>query len=95
MLGGVAGYSGTRDYIQRRAKFLAALFFMSGTTIALVILGYVAGFIGQVAQDVMGKYWKVFAGLVAIVVALAALNLLPFTLPSHIVTSKTPPTCFL
>ncbi len=96
LLGAIAGYSGTRDDIDRRAKFLAALCFMLGTTIALVILGYVAGFIGQVAQDVMGKYWKVFAGLVAIVVGLAALKLLPFKLPSKkIVEGKTRPKGFL
>ncbi len=95
LLGAIAGYSSTRDDIDRRAKFLAALCFMLGTTIALVILGYVAGFIGQVAQDVMGKYWKLFAGLVAIVVGLAALKLLPFKLPSKTVKGKTHPKGFL
>jgi cytochrome c biogenesis protein CcdA len=82
LLGAIVGYSGTREDSDRRAKFLAALFFMLGTTIALIILGTVAGFIGQVAQDIMGKYWKVFAGLVAIFVGLAALKLLPFKLPT-------------
>ena len=82
LLGAIVGYSGTREDHDRRAKFLAALFFMLGTTIALIILGTVAGFIGQVAQDVMGKYWKVFAGLIAIFVGLAALKLLPFKLPT-------------
>jgi cytochrome c biogenesis protein CcdA len=82
LLGAIVGYSGTREDRGRRAKFLAALFFMLGTTIALVILGIVAGFIGQVAQDTMGKYWKVFAGLIAIFVGLAALKLLPFKLPT-------------
>jgi len=53
---------------------------MLGTIVALVILGSVAGFIGQVAQSVLGKYWKIFAGLIAIFVGLAALNLLPFKL---------------
>jgi len=82
LLGAIVGYSGTREDSDRRAKFLAALFFMLGTTIAIIILGTVAGFIGQVAQDIMGKYWKVFAGLVAIFVGLAALKLLPFKLPT-------------
>ncbi len=95
LLGAIVGYSGTRDDIDRRAKFLAAFFFMLGTTIALVILGYAAGFIGQVAQDVMGKYWKLFAGLVAIIVGLAALKLLPFKLPSKTVKGKTRPKGFL
>ena len=82
LLGAIVGYSGTREDRDRRTKFLAALFFMLGSTIALVILGTVAGFIGQVAQDMMGKYWKVFAGLIAIFVGLAALKLLPFKLPT-------------
>ena len=70
ILGAVAGYSGTRKDDNRRASLFAALFFMLGTIIATVILGSVAG-----------KYWKVFAGLIAIFVGLAALKLLPFRLP--------------
>lgn len=84
LLGAIVGYSGTREDHDGGAKFLAAFFFMVGTTIALVILGTVAGFIGQVAQDVMGQYWKVFAGLIAIFVGLAALKLLPFKVPTKI-----------
>jgi len=91
LLGAIVGYSGTREDRDRRAKFLAALFFMLGTTIALVILGMVAGFIGQIAQDVMGKYWKVFAGLIAIFVGLAALKLLPFKLPTKAVDTSSRP----
>jgi cytochrome c biogenesis protein CcdA len=53
---------------------------MFGSIIALVVLGSVAGFIGQVAQGVLGRYWKLFAGFVAIFVGLGALNLLPFKL---------------
>ncbi len=94
LLGAIVGYSGTREDSDRRAKFLAALFFMVGTTIALIILGTVAGFIGQVAQDIMGKYWKVFAGLVAIFVGLAALKLLPFKLPKRTGKGKTRPKGF-
>ncbi len=81
ILGAIAGYSGMRADDNRRASLLAALFFMIGTIIATVILGGVAGFIGQVAQSTLGKYWKVFAGLIAIFVGLSALKLLPFNLP--------------
>ena len=95
LLGAIVGYSGTRDDSDRRSKFLSALFFMLGTTIALVLLGYVAGFIGQVAQSVLGKYWKVFAGIIAIFVGLAALKLLPFKLPSNTAKSKSRPKGFL
>jgi len=91
LLGAIVGYSGTREDRDRRAKFLAALFFMLGTTIALVILGTVAGFIGQVAQDMTGKYWKVFAGLTAILVGLAALKLLPVKLPTKVAGTSSRP----
>jgi len=95
LLGAIVGYSGTREDSDRRANFLTALFFMLGTTIAIVILGVVAGFIGQVAQDIMGKYWKVFAGLIAIFVGLAALKLLPFKLPAKTAKGKSRPKGFL
>ncbi|HUT28995.1 MAG TPA: cytochrome c biogenesis protein CcdA [Sedimentisphaerales bacterium] len=95
VLGAIVGYSGTREDHDRRANLFDALFFMLGTTIALVILGFVAGFIGQVAQDVLGKYWKLFAGLIAIFVGLGALKLLPFKLPSRSAKDKSRPKGFL
>lgn len=95
LLGAIAGYSGTREDHDRRTRLFAALFFMLGTIIALFILGTVAGFIGQVAQDMMGKYWRVFAGLIAIVVGLAALKLLPFKLPTKTTAVNSRPKGFL
>ena len=95
LLGAIVGYSGTREDRDRRTRFLAALCFMLGSTIALVILGTVAGFVGQVAQDMMGKYWKVFAGLIAIFVGLAALKLLPFKLPTKTTAAGSQPKGFL
>jgi cytochrome c biogenesis protein CcdA len=95
LLGAIVGYSGTREDRDRRTRFLAAVFFMLGSTIALVILGTVAGFVGQVAQDIMGKYWKVFAGLIAIFVGLAALKLLPFKLPMKTAGTSVRPKGFL
>jgi len=95
LLGAIVGYSGTREDRDRRTRFLAALFFMLGSTIALVILGTVAGFVGQIAQDMMGKYWKVFAGLIAIFVGLAALKLLPFKLPTKTTAAGSRPKGFL
>ncbi len=95
LLGAIVGYSGTRDDSDRRSKILSALFFMLGTTIALVLLGFVAGFIGQVAQSVLGKYWKVFAGIIAIFVGLGALKLLPFNLHSNTAKGKSRPKSFL
>ncbi len=91
LIGAIAGYSGTRTDKDRRTKLLAALSFMLGTILALVILGSVAGMVGQVAQNVTGKYWKIFAGLIAIFVGLGALKLLPFKLPTRTVTEKSRP----
>lgn len=50
----------------------------------MVVLGTLAGFVGQVAQSVLGRYWKGFAGFVAIVFGLATLRLLPLSLPSRL-----------
>jgi len=95
LLGAIVGYSGTRENSDRKASYLSAFFFMLGTTAALVILGAVAGFIGQVAQNALGKYWKVFAGLIAIFVGLAALKLLPFKLPTRTSQDKSRPKGFI
>jgi len=94
LLGAIVGYSGTREDSNRKANLLSALFFMLGTTTALVILGAVAGFVGQVAQNALGKYWKVFAGLIAIFVGVAALKLLPFKLPARKTEGKPRPKGF-
>jgi len=94
LLGAIVGYSGTREDSNRKANLLSALFFMLGTTISLVILGAVAGFVGQVAQNALGKYWKVFAGLIAIFVGVAALKLLPFKLPARKTEGKPRPKGF-
>lgn len=81
ILGAVVGYSGTRRDTERRSLFLSAFFFMAGTIIALMFLGSVAAFIGQTAQSSMGKYWKIFAGIIAILAGIATLDLLPVRLP--------------
>lgn len=77
-LGILVGYSGTRVEVSRRDAFRSALLFTVGTILSLMIIGGIAGFVGQVAQSALGRYWKVFAGIVSIFLGLAALNLLPF-----------------
>ena len=81
VFGAIVGYAGMQETNDRRSNLLGAFFFLVGSIIALLILGSVAGLIGQVAQSVLGGYWKVFAGIVAIIVGLGALNLLPFKIP--------------
>ncbi len=81
VLGAIVGYSGVRKVNNHRANLLTAFFFMLGTVIAFIILGSVAGFLSQVAQTTLGKYWKFFAGVILIFFGLALLRLLPFKLP--------------
>lgn len=81
VMGMLVAYSGTREDTNRRTAFASAISFMIGTTLALIVLGFVAGFVGQTAQAMLGRYWKLFAGVIAVVLGLAALNLLPVKLP--------------
>lgn len=76
-MGMLVAYSGTRETTDRRASLVSALWFLLGTTLALVILGCVAGLIGQAAQAFLGRYWKLFAGIVAVLVGLVVLKLIP------------------
>jgi cytochrome c biogenesis protein CcdA len=80
-MGMLVAYSGTREDTNRQTAFASAISFMIGTTLALIVLGFVAGFVGQAAQALLGRYWKLFAGFIAVVLGLAALKLLPLKLP--------------
>ena len=82
-MGMLVAYSGTQQNVNRRSTVIAAVWFLIGTTLALTILGFVAGLVGQTAQVFLGRYWKLFAGVVAVLFGLAALKMLPFRLPSR------------
>lgn len=79
-MGLLVGYSGARANDTRTTVVKSALLFTLGTILSLMIIGGIAGFVGQVAQTSLGRYWKAFAGVVAVFLGLAALNLLPFNL---------------
>lgn len=88
-LGLVAGFSGTQEQRTKKDILKSALLFMLGTIVSLMIIGAVSGFVGQVAQTTLGNYWKIFAGVIAIVLGLATLKLLPFNISfGKISTSK-------
>jgi len=82
MFGAVIGYSASREESDRRATLLSALFFIIGSIAALVVLGGIASLIGEVAQTSLGRYGRLFAGMVVIFFGLASLKLLPFKLPA-------------
>jgi cytochrome c-type biogenesis protein len=77
----LVAYSGTRVDANRRAACASAISFMIGTTLALIVLGLVAGLVGQAAQVLLGKYWRLFAGMIAVTLGLATLKLFPLQLP--------------
>ncbi|MEI6166560.1 MAG: cytochrome c biogenesis protein CcdA [bacterium] len=80
-MGMLVAYSGTQQNVNRRASLVASAWFLIGTTLALIVLGFVAGLVGQAAQAFFGRSWKLFAGVVAVVFGLATLKMLPFKLP--------------
>jgi cytochrome c biogenesis protein CcdA len=79
-LGLIVGYSGAQANDTRKTAIRSVLFFTLGTVLALMIMGGIAGAAGQTAQIGLGRYWKVFAGVVAVFLGLAALDVLPFRL---------------
>ncbi|MBI4726253.1 hypothetical protein HY768_03340 [candidate division TA06 bacterium] len=91
-MGMLVAYSGTRQDVDRRSAFTSSVWFLIGTTLALIVLGLVAGLVGQAAQAFLGRYWKLFAGVVAILVGLATLQLFAFRLPGLTRKEDTPST---
>ena len=81
-LGMLIGYSGAQEEETRRAAIGTVIFFTVGTVLSLMVIGGIAGFVGQTAQVSLGNYWKTFAGIIAILFGLATLKLLPFNLPA-------------
>lgn len=81
-LGILLGYSGARQERNRQAAVGSVLFFSAGTILALMIIGTIAGLVGQTAQISLGGYWQPFAAIVAIILGLATLQMLPFSFPA-------------
>ena len=89
-MGMLVAYSGTREQTNRRTTFTSAVWFLVGTTLALIVLGLVAGLIGQTAQAFLGRYWKIFAGAVAVLVGLVTLKLFTIRLPQRAQSDSSP-----
>jgi len=82
LIAAVVGYAGSRESTQKRDILIIAGFFMLGTVIALSAAGYIVGYIGQVAGSTFGLYGKIVIAVITIFLGFAALNLLPFRIPS-------------
>ena len=74
------GYSGAQAHGDRAKAIRSALYFTLGVVLALIVIGGVAGFVGRMSQAVLGSSWKVVAGIIAVALGLATLDLLPVKL---------------
>ena len=55
-MGMLVAYSGTRESDSRCTAVSSSIWFLVGTTLALIIFGLVAGMVGQAAQVFLGRY---------------------------------------
>jgi cytochrome c biogenesis protein CcdA len=95
LIAAVVGYAGSQEQPQRRDVLVIAGFFMLGTVLALSAAGYLVGYIGQVAGSTFGLYGKIFIAVITILFGFAALNLLPFRIPSFNPVKRNLPQGFL
>jgi cytochrome c biogenesis protein CcdA len=80
LIGALAGYSFTRNN-ERQSIIKAGLLFMVGLFFSLLVVGAIFVFAGQSIQKISGDYWKIAAGVAAILFGIGALELFPFKLP--------------
>jgi cytochrome c biogenesis protein CcdA len=76
----LVGYSGSQSDENQNIVFKKTMFFILGIVVSMMIIGGIAGFVGQVAQRSLGRYWVIFAGIALIFLGLATLKFLPFRL---------------
>jgi cytochrome c biogenesis protein CcdA len=82
VLGAVAGYTGTIGASGKTKKVIvSSLFFLLGTIIALSAVGCLIGFASEWVSASMGNYWKIAAGIIAILFGVYTLDILPFKIP--------------
>jgi cytochrome c biogenesis protein CcdA len=95
LIAAVIGYAGSQEEQQKRDIFVIAGFFMLGTVLSLSAAGWLVGYIGQVAGNTFGLYGKILIAVITIFFGFAALNLLPFRLPSFSPAKKNIPRGFV
>jgi len=78
-IGVVAGYTGSLGATGKtKTVVLSSLFFLLGTVIALSAVGCLIGFASELVSASMGNYWKIVAGVIAILFGVYTLDILPF-----------------
>lgn len=89
IIGVVAGYSGASQESSKSSLVIwKGLSFLLGTILAMSIVGALFGFAGNWISASLGNYWKIAAGLIAIVFGLYSMDLVPFKVPSVKLTNS-------
>jgi cytochrome c biogenesis protein CcdA len=82
ILGVVAGYSGASSASDKsKTVWLRGVAFLTGGIISMATIGALFGYASSLISNSFGNYWKIAAGLIAILFGLYSMNLLPFKLP--------------
>jgi cytochrome c biogenesis protein CcdA len=82
IIGVVAGYSGASQATGKtRMMIWKGFAFLLGTIISMSLMGALFGFAGKWVSDSLGNYWKIAAGLIAILFGLYSMELVPVKLP--------------
>ena len=82
VIGVVAGYTGASSSRENsRDVFLKGFSFLIGAIISMAVIGSLFGYAGKVISDSLGNYWKIVAGLIAIIFGLYSMDLTPFKIP--------------
>ena len=78
-IGAVAGYTGTVSATGKtKTVIISSVSFLLGTVIALSAIGCLIGYAGEFVSASMGSYWKIAAGIIAILFGVYTLDILPF-----------------
>ena len=82
ILGVVAGYTGaSASPSKTRIVLLRGVMFLVGGMISMAIIGALFGYAGNWVSHSLGNYWKIAAGLLAILFGLYSMDFLPFSIP--------------
>jgi cytochrome c biogenesis protein CcdA len=82
IIGVVAGYTGATSSSGKTSTVLLRGFsFLIGTILSMALIGSLFGYAGELINNSLGNYWKLAAGLIAILFGLYTMELVPFKLP--------------
>ena len=82
VIGVGAGYTGASSSSgDKRAIYLRGFSFLIGAVISMAVIGSLFGFAGRIISNSLGSYWKIAAGLIAILFGLYSMDLVPFKIP--------------